>query len=79
MPVPVSLAEIGAPRDDQREQVAEVLATSLNFSRERPVARSHLYPIDDCSSSSGEASRRAPPRIPHIVRRSPDTCDSSAT
>jgi len=47
MPVPVSLAEIEAPRGDQREQVAEVLATSLNSSPERPAARSHLYPIDD--------------------------------
>ena len=56
MSPPVSPTEIRAPRDDERERVAEVLATSLNFSRERSVARSHLYPLDDmrCAVVGGE-------------------------
>lgn len=47
VPVPVSQAEIRAPVEQERERVAEVLATSLNFPRERAVARSHLYELDD--------------------------------
>jgi predicted acetyltransferase len=47
MSVPMSDVEIRAPRDDERERVAEVLATSLNFPREAAIARSHLYSLDD--------------------------------
>ena len=47
MSVPVSDVEIREPRDDERERVAEVLATSLNFSREATIARSHLYALPD--------------------------------
>ncbi len=36
-----------SPRDDERERVATVLATSLNFPRDAAIARSHLYPLDD--------------------------------
>jgi predicted acetyltransferase len=56
MSVPVSRTEIRAPRDDERERIAEVLATSLNFPRERSVAGSHLYPIDDmrCAVVDGQ-------------------------
>ena len=43
----VSTAEIRAPAEHERERVAEALATSLNFSRDRAVARSHLYELDD--------------------------------
>lgn len=56
MSVPVSTTEIRAPRNDERERVAEVLATSLNFPRERSVARSHVYPLEDmrCAVVDGE-------------------------
>lgn len=52
----MSQAEIRAPVEDERERIAEVLATSLNFSRERSVARSHLYPLEDmrCALVDGE-------------------------
>lgn len=43
----MSQAEIRAPAEQERERVAEVLATSLNFPRARAVARSHLYELDD--------------------------------
>ena len=43
----MSDVEIREPRDDERERVAEVLATSLNFSREATIARSHLYSLPD--------------------------------
>ena len=43
----MSQAEIRAPAEQERERVAEVLATSLNFPRERAVARAHLYQLDD--------------------------------
>jgi predicted acetyltransferase len=45
--VAVSTAEIRAPAEHERERVAEAMATSLNFQRERAVARSHLYDLDD--------------------------------
>ena len=56
VPVPVSSVEIRAPVEDERERIAEVLATSLNFSRERSLARSHLYPLEDmrCAIVDGE-------------------------
>jgi predicted acetyltransferase len=38
---------VRAPRDDERERIAEVLAMSLNLSREASIARSHLYPLQD--------------------------------
>jgi predicted acetyltransferase len=47
VPVAVSTAEIRAPAEEERERIADVLATSLNFSRERALARSHLYELDD--------------------------------
>jgi predicted acetyltransferase len=43
----MSATEIRAPRDEERERVAIVLATSLNFQRDAAIARSHLYPLDD--------------------------------
>ncbi len=46
LPVPMSAAT-RTPRDDERERVATVLATSLNFPRDAAIARSHLYPLDD--------------------------------
>ena len=47
---------IRTPGDHERERIAEVLATSLNFDRERSVARSHLYPLEDmrCATVDGE-------------------------
>lgn len=47
VPVPVSGAEIRTPRDDERDQLAVVMATSLNFPRDAAIARSHLYPVED--------------------------------
>ena len=47
MSVPVSLPTIRAPRESERERVAEVLATSLNFPRDAAISRSHLYPMND--------------------------------
>jgi predicted acetyltransferase len=38
---------IVTPREDHRLAIAEVLATSLNFSRERAVKRAPLLPLDD--------------------------------
>ena len=43
----MSSMEIRAPLEAERERIAEVLATSLNFERGRSVARSHLYELDD--------------------------------
>lgn len=45
--VPLSPAEIRAPAEPERERIAEVLATSLNFPWERAIARSHLYRLED--------------------------------
>ena len=47
MPVPMSDLEVRKPREDERERIAGVMATSLNFPREGAIARSHLYPLDD--------------------------------
>ena len=47
MSVPVNVATIRAPRENERERIADVLATSLNFPRDAAIARSHLYPMDD--------------------------------
>ena len=47
VPVPVSEAEIRAPRDDERAAMATVFGTSLNFPIEPAIARSHRFPIDD--------------------------------
>ena len=47
MSVPMSGVEIREPREDEREPLAEALATSLNFPREASIARSHLYPLGD--------------------------------
>ncbi|HEX7248252.1 MAG TPA: GNAT family N-acetyltransferase [Actinomycetota bacterium] len=43
----MSTAEIRAPAEGERERIAEAMATSLNSQRERAVARSHLYDLDD--------------------------------
>ena len=40
-------AEVRRPTDEEREEVATILATSLNFDRERAVARADRFPIDD--------------------------------
>ena len=43
----MSAREVRVPREDERERIAEVLATSLNVPLEGATARSHLYPLDD--------------------------------
>ena len=40
-------ADIRIPSEDDREQIARVLATSLNFSVETALARSPTFPLDD--------------------------------
>jgi predicted acetyltransferase len=40
-------ADIRIPSEDDREQIARVLATSLNFSVENALARSPTFPLDD--------------------------------
>lgn len=56
VPVPVNGPEVRTPDEAEHERIAEVLAISLNFSRERSVARSHLYPLEDmrCATVGGE-------------------------
>jgi predicted acetyltransferase len=44
MPLPMTII---TPGEEHRIAIAEVLATSLNFSRERSVARAGLLPLDD--------------------------------
>ncbi len=47
VPVAVTATDIRAPAEHERERVAEAMATSLNVARERAVASSHLYDLDD--------------------------------
>ena len=39
--------QVRPPREDERERIAEVLAMSINTPRDRAVARSRLYPLED--------------------------------
>lgn len=47
---------IRAPHESERDQVATLLATSLNVPRDAALARAHLYPLEDirCVVVDGE-------------------------